>query len=122
MRISDAEWEVLEVLWDVGEVGASDLVSRLAPARGWKPTTIKTLLSRLVKKEAVGYRPHPQGFRYFALVSKAECAARERRSLLDKVYRGNRRSMLAAFLAEERLSEDDLEALRQLLADKEGRT
>jgi BlaI family penicillinase repressor len=116
-RISDAEWEVLQVLWDCGEAGANEIVSRLRLATDWKPTTIKTLLSRLVKKEVVGYQPQPQGYVYFPLVSESECAARERRSLLEKVYRGDRRSMLTAFLAEERLSEDDIEALRQLLDD-----
>ncbi len=117
-RISDAEWAVLRVLWARQEASGADIVGTLQETTTWKPTTIKTLLSRLVKKRAVGFRPDIPGYVYFPLVSEAECAAEERRSFLQKVYGGDPRSMMAAFLTEERLSPEDIDALRRLLDEK----
>lgn len=117
-RISDAEWAVLRVLWARQEALGADIVAALQDTTTWKPTTIKTLLSRLVKKRVVGFRPAVPGYVYFPLVSEAACAAQERRSFLDKVYGGDPRSMMAAFLTEERLTPDDIAALRRLLDEK----
>lgn len=54
-KISEAEWEVLRVLWEKETCTASEVVEVLADNTNWKPTTIKTLLARLVKKNAVGF-------------------------------------------------------------------
>ncbi len=117
-RISDAEWAVLRALWARREAVAADIVAALQETTTWKPTTIKTLLSRLVKKRVVGFRPGLSGHVYFPLKMEAECAAVERRSFLQKVYRGDSRSMLTAFLTEEHLTPEDVEALRQLLDER----
>lgn len=117
-RISESEWTVLQVLWARQELSGADVVAALQATTPWKPTTIKTLLSRLVKKQVVGFRVEGPGYLYFPLVSEAACAAHERQSFLEKVYRGDRRSLVAAFLTDERLSADDIEALKQLLEDR----
>ncbi len=117
-RISDSEWLVLRVLWAREEALGADIVASLQETTTWKPTTIKTLLSRLVKKGAVGFRPEANVYVYYPRISEAECAARERRSFLQKVYGGDPRSMMAAFLTEERLTPDDINALRRLLDEK----
>lgn len=119
-KVSDAEWEVLRVLWARGEASAADIVSALGETTTWKPTTIRTLLSRLVKKQALGFRPEVGGYVYFALVTEAQCAAMERRTFLRKVYRGDSRSMLAAFLTEEPLTAQDIDALRTLLDERDS--
>ena len=51
--ISDAEWDVMKVVWDHGPLTSGDVVKRLADEKDWKPRTVKTLLSRLVQKGAV---------------------------------------------------------------------
>lgn len=117
-KVSDAEWEVLRVLWGQGELSAAAIVSALDATTAWKPTTVRTLLSRLVKKRAIGFRPAVGGYVYFALVTETQCAALERQTFLQKVYQGDPRSMLAAFLTEEHLSPREIEELRQLLDDR----
>src|SRR5689334_1356232 len=52
-QISDAEWDVMRIVWDNGPLTAGDVVRHLAGAKDWHPRTVKTLLSRLVKKGAV---------------------------------------------------------------------
>ncbi len=118
LRVSNAEWEVLRVLWAREEASGTEMVAALQEITAWKPTTVRTLLSRLVKKQVIGFRPGLSGYRYFPLMTEAECAAIERRSFLHKVYRGDPRSMLAAFLTEEHLTSEDLDALRQLLDER----
>lgn len=79
---------------------------------------MRTLLTRLVKKGIVNFRPEVAGYVYFAVMTEAQCAAMERRSFLQKVYRGDPRSMLAAFLTEERLTPEDIAELRRLLDER----
>ncbi len=79
---------------------------------------MRTLLTRLVKKGIVNFRPEVAGYVSLAVMTEAQCAAMERRSFLQKVYRGDPRSMLAAFLTEERLTPEDIAELRRLLDER----
>lgn len=117
-RASDAEWEVLRVLWDHQELSGTDVVSILQETTHWKPTTIRTLLSRLVKKQIIGFRSVGSGYLYFPLMTQAECEVTERRTFLQKVYGGNPRAMMASFLTEEDLTPEDLDTLQKLLDDR----
>ncbi len=117
-RVSDAEWEILRFLWANGEATAAEVVAALQETTTWKPTTIKTLLSRLVKKRVVGFRAEIRGYGYFPLMTEAECARAERQVFLQKVYQGNVRPMLAAFLSDEALTPEDIEALKRLLEER----
>ena len=48
VRISDAEWDVMEIVWSRGQATAADVIAALAKDRGWNHRTIRTLLGRLV--------------------------------------------------------------------------
>lgn len=115
MRVSDAEWRVLQILWEHPDISASDLAHLVQQIAPWKPTTIKTLLGRLVKKKAVGFRPEIGGYRYFPMVTRAVCEAEERRTFLQKVYGGDVKPMLTAFLSDEKLTAEDIAELKRLL-------
>ena len=49
-RISDAEREVLNLLWDRSPQTVSELIASLAPTRSWKTQTVYVLLRRLIEK------------------------------------------------------------------------
>src|SRR5260221_5621988 len=68
-QISDAEWDVMKVLWDRAEAGAQEVTEALAVGRNWRPQTVKTLLNRLVKKGAVAYVEEGRRFIYRPQVS-----------------------------------------------------
>ena len=53
--ISPAEWEVMKVLWEKGELAARDIYAALPEGHGWAYKTVKTLIARLVAKGAVDY-------------------------------------------------------------------
>ena len=120
--ISDAEWDVMQVLWDAaGPVTANDVVDRVAARNRWNPRTVKTLLNRLVNKGALGFEAEGKRYRYFPRVTREACVRRESRSFLDRVFGGAAGPMLAHFVSEAPLTEDEIRRLRQLLDRREGK-
>jgi BlaI family penicillinase repressor len=117
-RISDAEWEVMKVLWEQAPATANDVVERLQTASSWSPRTIKTLLNRLVGKKALGFEEDGRMYRYFPLVSEAECARAESRSFLNRVYGGALTPLVANFLQDQEVSQEEIAELRRLLNQK----
>ncbi|WP_366924580.1 BlaI/MecI/CopY family transcriptional regulator [Metallumcola ferriviriculae] len=117
-KISEAEWEVLRVLWEKTPCTASEIIEALANDTKWKPTTVKTLLARLVKKNAVGYRNVDRTYSYFPLVTKTECIRVENKSFLQRVYGGALKPMLVQFIRDEKLTADDIKDLKQLLDER----
>src|SRR5438477_8112455 len=95
-QISDAEWDVMKVVWDHGPLTAGEVVRHLAAERRWSPRTVKTLLSRHVKKGAAEVRTEEtdasggvgRRFLYRARVSREACVRRESRSFLSRVFDG----------------------------------
>mgnify|MGYP001014273021 CR=1 FL=1 len=119
-NISDAEWVVMRVLWDKSPGTANDVIAALATETDWSPLTIKTLLNRLVKKNALGYKADGRVYHYFPLVEEKDCMRVESHSFLQRVYRGALTPMVAHFLESEKLSADEIEELRRLLDKKES--
>jgi BlaI family penicillinase repressor len=120
--ISDAEWEVMKILWAKSPATAEQVVELLAPKTDWKPKTVMTLLNRLVKKQAAGYEKKGRAFHYFPLVKEADCVRAESRSFLQRVFDGAVTPMLAQFLQEAKLSKTDIEELKQILDKKNSRS
>lgn len=117
-RISEAEWQVMKVVWGRGRATTNDVVDALAPATDWKPKTIMTMLKRLVDKGALGYTQKGRIYEYFARVGEVECEKAESRSFLARVYGGSLKPMLSHFLEEDALSKEDIEDLKRMLDEK----
>ena len=114
-QISDAEWDVIKVLWDRGEASAQDVTEALAVGRNWRPQTVKTLLNRLVKKGAVAYAEEGRRFIYRPKVSRDAVVRAESRSFLSRVFDGAVTPALVHFLKLGNLSSADIEELKQAL-------
>ncbi|MCT4660468.1 MAG: BlaI/MecI/CopY family transcriptional regulator [Tissierellales bacterium] len=114
-KISDAEWEVLEVLWKHNNSTASDVFNYLDSQRGWKKNTVKTLLSRLVEKEILTYKQEGRSYIYSVRYSKEECRQMKNKVFLDKFYKGGVKDLFASFLKTEEISKSDLEDLKKML-------
>ena len=120
MRLSDKEWQVLEVLWRAPEgLTLGQVVEALRPATGWSRNTVLTYLTRMEAKGLVAIDKAASPHRYRAALDRDDCRARERRSFLQRVYRGSAGDLVAAFLKEEPLSAGEREALRHLLDEME---
>lgn len=118
-RISEAEWKVMKVLWGrTDSLPAYDIIQALEPTEEWQPKTIKTLLNRLVKKRALGYRKYKNLYLYYPLVSEADCLRVESQSFLERCFGGNLEPMFAHFVEERRLTRAELEQLKRIIDDK----
>ena len=117
-HITDAEWEVMKVLWSKSPLTANEVIEAMQNQTEWKPKTIRTLLNRLVLKHAVSFSQDDRVYAYFPLVSERECVRSETQSFLKRIYGGAFKPMLVNFIKEEQLSEEDIKELKSLLEDK----
>ena len=118
--ISDAEWHVMNAVWDHSPQTAQDIVATLATQFDWAPATVKTMLHRLVKKGVLAYEADGNRYIYRARVKRAACVRDESRSFLDRVFHGEPASLLAHFLQSSRLSPEEIADLRRILDEQEA--
>ena len=119
-QISDAEWEVMKVIWQRGPATAAEVVDDLAPATGWHPRTVKTMLNRLVRKGALDFKPEGKRYIYRAKVSRQACVRRATRSFLRRVFDGAAAPAVAHFLEEAQLSPGEIDQLKRILEQGGG--
>jgi BlaI family penicillinase repressor len=120
-KISDAEWRVMQLLWQKAPQSAQEIIKQLSTLVDWKPKTIKTLLTRLVQKKAVEYHVDGRLYQYFPIVNQEMCRRSERKSFLRRVYGGSLKPLLTAFIEEEKLSAQEITDLKKILAKKENK-
>ncbi|MCD7920079.1 MAG: BlaI/MecI/CopY family transcriptional regulator [Clostridiales bacterium] len=118
MKITEAEWTVLDILWSGQRFALGELTNALKPVNGWSKNTVHTYLTRMEAKGLVAI-DHSQPRPYAAAVSREDCARQERDDLLKRVYGGAAGDLVAAFLQESRLSPQERERLRKLLDEME---
>lgn len=118
-RISDAEWEIMKVIWAKSPATAADVIHALQDNKTWKDNTIKTLLSRLLQKGVLTYEQVNRVYYYSPALTEEECKRQERQSFLQRVYGGALKPMLVHFLKEEKLSSQEIDELKKILSEKE---
>lgn len=118
MKLSEAEWSVMEVLWQGESFALRDIAKSLSETNSWSKNTVYTYLNRMEAKGLVNI-DHNSRTPYSAAVSREICAKNERDELLSKVYSGAASDLIAAFLKESPISKQEVERLRQLLDEME---
>ena len=120
-KLSDAEWDVMNVVWERAPVCASDVHDALDSKREWSPRTVKTLLARLVQKGAAEFEIDGKRYLYRPRVPRSDCLRSEGRKFLERVLGGSASPLLAYFVREGRLSAEEIAELRRLLDEEEER-
>ena len=120
-RISDAEWEVMNVIWDQQPVSSQDVVAALSKSQDWSPATVKTMLHRLAKKNMLTFQQEGNRYIYKAAVRRDACIRHATKSFLQRVFGGEAAPMLSHFVKNVDLSADEIEELRRLLDEQEGK-
>ncbi len=116
-RISTSEWEVMKVVWRRNVCSAQQVVDDLAPSTDWSPTTVKTLINRLLRKGALTFARNGKSYIYSAAWTEEQCRKQEAESFLDRVFDGALSPMLAHFVRTRQLSAADLKELEHLLKE-----
>ena len=120
VRLTDAEWQVMECLWAGAPMSGREVTQALEPKTGWSRSTILTLLSRLEGKGAVAGESAGGPKRYSPRLDREDAALRETESFLDKVYHGSLSLMVSALTQRQALTEGEIQQLHDILDGLEG--
>ena len=115
MRITEAEWKVMDALWQKSPASARDVLEMVHDETDWAYGTVKTLLNRLVKKGVVTMRRRANTNLYEAAISLPEARRLEVRGLLDRAFGGAIGPLMNFLFDEKELSTGDAELLRRRL-------
>jgi predicted transcriptional regulator len=114
-RISDAEHAVMEVLWDDSPLTAQDVAERVDPDRGWSTNTVKTLLGRLLAKNAITHEADGRRYLYRPAVERGDYVTGESRRLMDRLFGGKLTPLVAHLAERDELSAQDIAEIESLL-------
>ena len=118
-KISYSELEVMKVLWQAGDaLPVTGIRETLQRTKGWEATTVKTLVSRLVSKGVIRQEKR-NVFYYSPLISEREYNGWATRHLIERLYNGSARELVAALVHSDGLSQADLEELREMFKVEE---
>lgn len=109
----------MKVLWKSPGLSAENVIDALAATSAWSPATVKTLLNRLLAKQALRFEKQGKAYLYFPTFSEAQMSAAEADSFLERVFDGALSPMVSHFVKSGRLNEEELKELRRIL--REGR-
>ena len=115
-KISNAEWEVMKIIWTHPEITSINIIEELKDKVGWKPPTVKSLINRLLNKNVIGFNKLGNEYLYFPLISEDKCIKSESQSFINRVFDGSVKSMLLAFVESKEISETDIEELKKILS------
>jgi predicted transcriptional regulator len=115
MRISEAESQVMDVLWSSAPRSAEEVCAALAGTQDWQEATVKTLLNRLLKKRAIAAERDGRRYLYRPLIERADYVHEESKNLLDRLFDGRLAPLVAHFSAHAKLSKKDIAEIRALI-------
>ncbi len=110
-RISPAEWEVISVLWKKSPLSAPEVMARL-PGSSWQPSTVRTFLSRLVKKKFLSRSGKGHSGKYSAALSREDCVEREAADFLHRIFDGDTASLISHYLTSQKFKKSALSDLQ----------
>ncbi|HES9500069.1 transcriptional repressor [Streptococcus pneumoniae] len=120
MQISDAEWQVMKIIWMQGEQTSTDLIRVLAERFDWSKSTVQTLLARLVEKECLTRKKEGKSFVYSALLTLDQSRYLLVQDIKDKVCSRRIRNLLADLIVECEFTQTDLEDLEAVISEKKS--
>lgn len=119
VRISGAESQIMEALWRAGPLTPDGVVAEVGEANGWAPGTVKTLITRLLRKKAIEGGREEAGYVYRPLISRETYVQSESQGLVDRLFGGEVAPLVAHFAEHRALTPKDIQHLKSLIAKLE---
>ena len=111
IRISDAELEVMKIIWEEREVTSLEIIKKLEYCN-WNDNTIRTLINRLIAKKAVGIaKKEGKTYTYVPLIRENEYRRKRGKNFVKQFYNGCFDDMILNFVEANVISKNDLEGL-----------
>ena len=118
-EISNAEFEVLKVLWNQHPLSANEIITLLNKEKEWHDKTVKTLLNRLVKKQAINFEKQQRRYLYSPLIEQESYKIKESESLIKRMFSGRVSPLVAGFAKKNNLQQQDIDELKDLISNWE---
>ena len=120
-KISDAEYHVIKTLWEKSPLTSNEIIEMLKPVTGWSPTTIYTLITRLVNKKAIKFDDSSSPRMYYPIITQKNYRQKENELFIKKVYDGSLNLMIKNIVEEQNLSDEEIEDLKKILDNKKSK-
>lgn len=118
--ITNAELEIMQILWDNGACGLTEILSALDQTKKRNKNTVKTLIYRLVDKGSIiSQKNNSIDAVYLPTINERDYLAKANKSFLKNIYKGNIKKLLLNFVEDETVSKEELQSLVDLLEKEE---
>lgn len=118
-KITESELEVMKVLWKMKKCNSLEIIDRLENTTNWNKNTIRTLITRLIEKEAIEIIDQVgKTYIYVPKISQEEYQKNESDNFVQRIFNGSLNGMLLNFVKQDKLKKEDLQELIEFI-DKE---
>lgn len=118
IKISNAEWKIMNLLWDKEPQTMTQITKALQQDTGWTKHVVITYLKRLEEKKVIHHEEGDKAKLYYADIKKENAIIEETNNLLNRVFNGNAGLMIGTMIEQNALSEKDIEELYSMLSKK----
>lgn len=119
VQVTEAEWKIMECLWDHAPQTMGEITATLESATGWTRQTVITLLKRMTEKGAVSMDDSGRAKKYTPLITREEASAEETHKLLDHVFKGKASLLVNQLVDSGNLTEEDLKEILKAMHEME---
>lgn len=120
-KISNAEWDVMSVVWEKGPQTAAEVFDALPPGHGWKQKTVNTFLTRLVNKGVLSADRREKAYVFTARLAREKYVRAESNSFLQRVFHGVTGDLVLHFCERADLTPDEIRELEMMLKERKVR-
>jgi len=114
-KLTDAEWKIIEVLWDNHPRSMSDITKALAPSTGWTRHTIITLLKRMENKGTVSVDSSGSVKMYSPAITREQATTEQTRKFLSRVFSGNASLLISNLVDSGEVDVEEIEAILDMV-------
>ena len=115
VQVTEAEWKIMECLWDHAPQTMGEITATLEPTTGWTRQTVITLLKRMTEKGAVSMDDSGRAKKYVPLITREEASTVETHKFLDHVFKGKASLLVNHLVDSGDLSANDLQQILDIM-------
>lgn len=115
MNITNAEWKIMELLWEHEPRTITELTKALKESTNWPKQAIITMLRRMIEKKTVRCVEGEKAKQFFAAVTRTEAEEAEARMVMEKAFSGSPSLLISAMVRQQKISEKELTEICDLL-------
>ena len=122
VQCTEAEWKIMEALWDHHPRTMGDITKTLEPATGWTRHTVITLLKRMQEKGSVTVDESGPVKRYSPQITREQASATQTRKLLDRVFEGKASLLINHLVDTGEVTVEEMQSLLRILHEEQTRS